>query len=252
MTETTNNEQRAASEQETARRHPWFLFTGIVASIVLLALGEGLQDEHSWILKLPSQWLALAVLPLLIGLVTGGYISKISFGGATLEGPGYIKGLKRVEQESGPEHLSEPGAGRAKKLIERVRRKRQLPLDEPPGWAKPAKGINGHGEFLTLVHSYEPSKHSGQKYDVSIYIMKHLPGPGNPNQTNQFEEIERAEFFFGPSWGNQVFHAENKDGVIGINTSAWGMFFASCRVFFKEGKEPLVLYRYIDFQMGPK
>jgi hypothetical protein len=249
MAEATSNEQGSSSGPETARRRPWVLFTGIAVFVVLLTLGESLQHERSWILKLPSQWLGLAVLPVLVGLVAGGYVSKISIAGATLEGPGYVKGLPRVEQEPKPEQASESSLGQRTKLIGRLRRKREPSLADPPGWAKPPKGLNAKGEYLTLVHSYQPSKRSGQKYDISIYIMKHRPGPGNPNQTTGFEEIEHAEFFLGPSWGNRRFPAENEGGKIGINTSAWGMFFATCLVVFKD-KSELVLYRYIDFQMG--
>ncbi len=79
--------------------------------------------------------------------------------------------------------------------------------------------------------------------------MRHHSGHGE-NQTVGFTEIERAEFFFGPSWGNRIFTSDNDGGVIGVNTSAWGTFLATCRVIFNDGSVPVVLHRYIDFEMA--
>lgn len=81
--------------------------------------------------------------------------------------------------------------------------------------------------------------------------MRHHQGPAE-NQTTGFTEIERAEFFFGPSWGDRVFVSNNDGGVIGVNTSAWGAFLATCRVVFNDGSDPVVLDRYIDFEMASR
>src|ERR1700685_2899980 len=48
------------------------LIIGSAGSIAILAIALGLQAKHSWILKLPTQWLALAALPALFGLALGG------------------------------------------------------------------------------------------------------------------------------------------------------------------------------------
>jgi len=84
--------------------------------------------------------------------------------------------------------------------------------------------------------------------------MRHVPGEA-PNPTEGFEDIEQAEFYFGRSWGDQIFTVRNNGGLIGVSTSAWGMFLATCRITFKPGKEPSperqpVLERYIDFEMA--
>lgn len=71
---------------------------------------------------------------------------------------------------------------------------------------------------LFLVHVCEPSRRAGRKYDVTIFLMRHV-------------------------WNN--------GGLIGVSTSDWGMFLATCRVTFKQGREPVekqpVLHIYVDF-----
>ena len=67
----------------------------------------------------------------------------------------------------------------------------------------------------------------------------------------KLEEIESAEFFFGPAWGDRVFPVANEGGMIGIRTSAWGPFLATCQLTFKDkSHSPVILHRYVDFEMA--
>jgi hypothetical protein len=89
-------------------------------------------------------------------------------------------------------------------------------------------------------------------YDVTVFLMRHVRG-AQPNQTERFEDVEKAEFFFGESWGNQVFTARNEGSFVGVSTSAWGTFLATCRVTFRDAKNaPVILHRYVDFEMAPR
>ena len=102
-----------------------------------------------------------------------------------------------------------------------------------------------------LVHDYQLSTIDGMKFDIFIYIVKHKKGdPDSPHRT--FEEIKSAEFFFGSSWGNEIYPVDNNGGLIGIRVNAWGTFFSACRLIFKDNNlEPIILYRYIDFERKP-
>lgn len=103
---------------------------------------------------------------------------------------------------------------------------------------------------LFLAHVYQASKQPDQKYDVSIFLMRHVWGRA-PNEKTGFQDVEKAEFYFGPSWRGEVFVAQNEGGYIGVSTSAWGTFLAMCRVTFKDKKkDPEILHRYIDFEMA--
>jgi hypothetical protein len=213
-----------------ALKSRWALLIGSACSIGVLAGALALQAEHSWILKLPTQWLAVAAIPALVGLVLGGYIRKFSLAGVELEAPP-LKPVGYVTPGGGPQD---------RKVATSIR----------PDWTRAREEEYERTHRLALVHIYKPSTRRNQKYDISIYLMRHHSGQGD-NQTVGFTEIERAEFFFGSSWGNRIFTSSNDGGVIGVNTSAWGTFLATCRVAFNDGSAPIVLHRYIDFEMAP-
>jgi hypothetical protein len=103
-----------------------------------------------------------------------------------------------------------------------------------------------------LVHVCRPSTVSGQKFDILIFVVRHRKGSEGPPKRN-FDEIQKAEFFFGDSWGNKVFPVDNTPGgLLGVWTHAWGTFFAACRITFTDpNRKPIILYRYIDFEMAP-
>ncbi|HEX8454941.1 MAG TPA: pYEATS domain-containing protein [Longimicrobium sp.] len=107
------------------------------------------------------------------------------------------------------------------------------------------KRIDGY----MLVHVYQPSTLASQEYDIFLFIVRHQKGADGPPR-RRFEEIAKAEFYFGDSWGNEIFTIPNTGSVIGVRTHAWGTFMACCRLIFKDAtREPIILYRYVDFHM---
>jgi len=83
----------ASGGVRATRKNRRALIIGSTGSIAILVGALVLEAEHSWILKLPTQWLAVAGLPVLIGLVLGGYIGRFSFAGVEVE----ARPLKPVE-----------------------------------------------------------------------------------------------------------------------------------------------------------
>jgi hypothetical protein len=77
------------------------LLIGSAGSLLVLAAVLALQADHASILKLPSQWLALAAIPVVLGLVLGGYLGKFSFAGIEVEAPP-LKPVQYVQQGPGP------------------------------------------------------------------------------------------------------------------------------------------------------
>lgn len=61
------------------------LIIGAIISLILLTIFGWLQSEESKLLQLPSQWLAMAVLPLIIALFIGGFIARFKGFGVELE-----------------------------------------------------------------------------------------------------------------------------------------------------------------------
>jgi hypothetical protein len=247
MTTATKNSREARSSK-AARSSKRTLWSGMAGSLALLAIAIAIEAGYPWVLKVPAQWLAIVALPALIALIKVGLIDEFSFG---------VVGIKSVKNLISFPSDDELKADKTTidKFFEVLRRQQDRSVEiksaaDVPGW--PA--LQEHEQeyqrtrFLELVHIYKPSKIRDEAYDISIYIMKHIPGKGNDNQTTGFTEIDHAEFFFGPGWGNRIFIAPNQGSTIGVNTTAWGQFLATCRVIFEDGGA-VVLHRYIDFEM---
>ena len=99
--------------------------------------------------------------------------------------------------------------------------------------------IYKHNSGLFLTHIITPSKKPKQKYDIFIYLVRH--------KSNNFADVRKAEFFFGHMWGNKVFEEKEKNGIIGISTSAYAPFLCTCYVTLTDGTL-IKLDRYIDFE----
>jgi hypothetical protein len=110
----------------------------------------------------------------------------------------------------------------------------------PNEWSIRRDGMYDSSRNIFLTHLIHPSSKPGQHYDVYIYLIRH----GSEN----FTDVRFAEFFMGKYWNNRIFPAVERDGFIGISTSAYGTFLCLCRVTFKDGTQ-VYLDRYIDFEM---
>lgn len=92
-----------------------------------------------------------------------------------------------------------------------------------------------------IAHVLEPSKREGQEYDIFIYLLRH--------KSNEYSDVEKAEFFFGHYWHNKIYVGSRVGDLIGVKTSAYGPFLALCRITFRDGTSA-ILNKYIDFEMG--
>jgi hypothetical protein len=208
---------------------------GCIAAVLLLCLFGYLKLAGSPVIDLPAQWLWVSLVPILIGLILGRFINK-------LELPGGIK----VETLNLPYYAPTsvaPSATRNAGL-----------LTADTALRREYVHAMKNARSLFLVHVFQPSKTEGQKYDVSVYLMRDVRGDA-PNQVTGFDDVEKAEFDFGDGWPG-IFPVNNEGGHVGVNTSAWGQFLAVCRVTFKTGedgeKQTAILHRYIDFEMASR
>jgi len=110
----------------------------------------------------------------------------------------------------------------------------------PAEWTTRRRSIKSHNRNMFLTHVIKPSTTPGQKFDVFIYLIRH--------RSEDFSDVQVAEFFLGKYWGNKIFPAVPKHGFVGISTSAYGSFLCICRVTFVNGGH-VNLERYIDFEM---
>lgn len=114
------------------------------------------------------------------------------------------------------------------------------PVTETPDeWNARRNSVYERHRDIFLTHIIQPSSRPGQEFDVFIYLLRH--------KSTDLSNVRVAEFFLGPYWENKVFPAVEKDGFIGISTSAYGTFLCICRVTFNDDSH-VFLERYIDFE----
>jgi len=226
----SKHDRGSPTASEVAKGKPAAVVIGGLFSLAFLGAALTLQALRSSILKLPPQWLAAAAVPVLVGLIVSGYIHKVSFGPVAIEAPSLKPGLSITPRA--PDSSSTASAAR-------------------PDWTDYRQQEYERHHWLELVHRYRPSTRPGQDYDISIYITKHIRGGSLSDQTKGFTDIDYVEFYFGSGWSDRIFKVPNNGDVIGINTSSWGSaFLAICRVTFKNQPEPVLLQRYIDYEMA--
>ena len=112
----------------------------------------------------------------------------------------------------------------------------------PADWNNYRFQVYKENRNVFLTHILHKSNAPGQVYDIFITLFRH--------KSEEYSDIEKAEFFLGPYWRNQVFEPDFHGGLIGIRTSAYGPFLCVCRITFDDGHSTLI-HRYIDFEMGP-
>jgi hypothetical protein len=212
------------------------LLLSCAVSALLLVLLLWLQATHPDVMELKGQWLLIAVLPILIGLIIGKYIGKVKGHGWDIE-LGTQIGLTIAPGQTPPE-----SSGNS--LSEK---EPPPPLSGTP-WTLERDNEYRRTERLFLVHAYEPSATPGQKYDITVFLVRNT---GLPNQRDGFSEVKTLELYFGPTWNDAIFTSANNGGLLGVRTSAWAPFLATGRLTFNDSRTPpLILQRYIDFEMA--
>ena len=199
---------------------------GLVVAFCVIVVAVRVRPAAGDPLDLPLPvWIA-ALVPVGIGLITGGYLKK-------LQSP-----LISAEMEALPE--ANPAT---------TTTTTPAPEPKPTDWTRARTAEYARVDGYMLAHVYRPSTTGGQAFDIFIFLVRHRKDTLDPPRKT-FEEIEKVEFFFGESWGNRVFIVPNTGGVIGVRTSAWGTFLATCRVTFRTpSRESIILHRYVDFHM---
>jgi hypothetical protein len=198
--------------------------------------------------QLPAQWLWVSALPILLVLIVGGYVGKFEAAGVKVELDPRLRAVQYAPPKGSPADAILHKSG-----VEAHPEAAGVPAGgaSPRTWQYERVLEYARTDRLFLVHAYEPSKVPGQRFDVTIFLMRHVPGAGD-NEVTGLHDVDKAEFYFGPSWNDKVFVIPNEGQVMGMRTSAWGTFLALCRVTFKDpAKRPVVLFRYIDFTMAP-
>ena len=196
--------------------HPCIGF--LVGLIIVIAAAF---FQKSLTLPIPL-WIG-AFVPVGIGLITGGHLKKIKSPLFSAD----MESLPKMPQRKAP----------------------APPEHKSSDWTDQRAAEYARVDGYMLTHVYRPSQIRGQSFDIFIFLVRHEKGTEEPPR-KQFPEIVKAEFYFGDSWGNEVFTVKNTGGIIGVRTDAWGTFLATCRITFRgNNRKPITLFRYIDFHM---
>ncbi|TVQ81709.1 MAG: hypothetical protein EA357_11785 [Micavibrio sp.] len=151
-----------------------------------------------------------------------------------------------------------PNLQELKKVSPEAQISNENTVTDSENWTDKRRELYEKPKGLFLAHIIEPlpkSKTSSfndpaaedrKWYDAFIYIIGHDSRDGS--KKSALQDIEHAEFFLGPQWGNKIFKEEPKNGLIGISTAAYGPFLCLCRVTLKN-KEVIELSHYVDFEM---
>ena len=94
---------------------------------------------------------------------------------------------------------------------------------------------------LFLVHSWRPSKTPGQVADIVIWLHQHGTGPMSQGL------VEKVEYELGPKFFDAQVTKSNIDEKFRIEISAYGPLLCLAKVYLKDGRHPIILERYIDF-----
>ena len=104
--------------------------------------------------------------------------------------------------------------------------------------------------FLLLSHKIRPSTLKGQKYDLSIFLVRKTRQGAS---TAEFSDVQSVEYYLGDFFGEGEFGSkfivkDSKDGFA-MKTSAYGPPLCNATINFNDGRSAVVS-RFLDFEMG--
>jgi hypothetical protein len=99
---------------------------------------------------------------------------------------------------------------------------------------------------LFLVHDWRPSEVPGQVADIIIWLHQHQDGPLSDGT------VDRVEYHLGPRYFDHPVVKRNASEAFRLEVSAYAPMLCLAQVFLKGEQKPIVLTRYIDFEILPE
>jgi hypothetical protein len=211
--------------QHVERTWPAYLIAGVALSAVMARLVSSYAHQRFDSTSLTL--LVVAGIALLVPyLVTEiPRLRRIKYGSAEVEFADLAKELPAVSPGGTPSRSAD----------------KRIELRTSEDWNTYREEVKQKSRDVFLAHVIRPSSTAGQKYDIFVLLAR--------TQPSNLEDVAYAEFFFGKYWGSQVFKVPREGERIGVWTSAYGPFLATCRVTFTDGYQANI-ERLIDFEMG--
>jgi hypothetical protein len=101
-------------------------------------------------------------------------------------------------------------------------------------WNNKRYAVYNLSRDVFIHYDVETSSDIFQRFDITIRLVRKASREVS-RARDDLSDVQRAEFFFGPWFGNRVHSVDNVDGKIGIIIAAYGEFLAYCRVHFRDG-----------------
>jgi hypothetical protein len=231
---------------------PWLITVALAALVSVVELT--IPHDGAWTVVLLSStttlWIiSLAWLPSLLRVLAVA-AKSVKIGSVEVTGDGLVAALASMSpttagtvnapvQQAQPFEPSSPDAP-----PEAEEAPAPSAAVDLPEWTHEREAVYRAQHDLFLAHTVRPSRRADQRFDVAIYLV-------GAHGTDPTAIVERAEFYLGKYWGNQVIPGLNMGPgtKIGMTTACYGPFLCICRVVLRGGGE-LILSRYIDFEMG--
>jgi hypothetical protein len=232
---------------------PWLITVALAALVSVVDL----TIPHDWawtaVLRASTTTLliiSLAWLPSLLRVLAV-VARSVKFGGVEVTGDGLVEALAKMSPSTpgtvnAPVQQAEPvEPGGLEALPSEAESSAPSAAIDLPAWTQEREALYRTQHDLFLAHTVRPSRRANQRFDVAIYLV-------GAHGTDPTAIVERAEFYLGRYWGNQVIPGLNMGPrtKIGMTTSCFGPFLCICRVVLKGGGGQLILSRYIDFEMA--
>lgn len=117
---------------------------------------------------------------------------------------------------------------------------RSLAVEESPAGGD----LPGHYEKVTyLVHSV-----SAPHIDTDGVERRDITAIVDADSEDILNQIERVVYHLHPTFANPDREVKDRQRRFALTTRAWGEFNLSADVYFKGYKQPLTLFRYLNFQ----
>jgi hypothetical protein len=101
-------------------------------------------------------------------------------------------------------------------------------------WNDKRYSVYNASRDVFIHYDVETSSDIFQRFDITMRLVRKANREAG-RARDDLSDVQRAEFFFGPWFGNRVHSVDNIDGKIGIIIAAYGEFLAYCRVYFRDG-----------------
>jgi hypothetical protein len=137
--------------------------------------------------------------------------------------------------------LEQPSPEQENKLLAKV--EEQIATKEPLAQASIAKDLL---QAIYLIHSATFFKQAGPSTDRrDFYTIKVQL---SADSQTVLDKIAKVVYYRHPSFGDKtVLEVSDKESNFEMVTRVWGQFNLRAEIYFKDGGQPLTLYRYLNF-----